>query len=217
VNEDVQPQLSTVDEDARKRFLIEVMQELKPWHQHMVENLTRLLTLTRFASEVENKSIASPVGGAVASDILRSVVVLQHAYLEEFLREVEIALRLADGTLDSVRVDSMRKNTSFNTIKQITDMLGRVKCNIADHSEWLRSLGAMMARRHDIVHRADRVKSGDTYQLQPISAGVVEIWLDAAQQFMGSLWKPLYEKLNSPDALEKRLGNWKPSPYFTSY
>jgi hypothetical protein len=198
----------------------------------MVENFNRLVPLAKLALEPKNR--------AVAADILRSVVVLQHAYLEEFIRTVVIKLLpLADdeslsGTplagmekphekfsmgelakhrgklVDEVLADSVRESMSretFNDVGEIEKVLRRLKCNIEDHREWFPALGEMMARRHDIVHRADKIKApgSDFYTLQPIDVPQVERWLDAAQKFMGSMWEPLYTKQNSPDALERRI------------
>jgi len=231
-NEDAPPELSTVELDAQNRFLTEVMLELRPWHERMVENFQRLLPLIRLASELEDRD--------VAADILRSVVVLQHAYLEEFIRTVVVALLpLADSeslsgtpladmekpsdkfslghlakhrgkTVNEVLAESVREEmgrATFSKVGQFEAVLKRLRCKIEDHSEWFPALGEMMARRHDIVHRADWVKSpdSDSYKLQPIDVPQVERWLDAAQKFMGSMWEPLYTKQNSPDALERRI------------
>jgi hypothetical protein len=59
----------------------------------------------------------------------------------------------------------------------------------------------MIERRHDIVHRADRIKAADsdTYILQPIEASQVEKWMDASTDFMGGLSVPLFEKRNHSD------------------
>jgi hypothetical protein len=65
----------------------------------------------------------------------------------------------------------------------------------------------MMQRRHQIVHRADRVKEydSDTYTFQPIVELEVRLWLKATTLFMSNLLGPLVMKLNPLEELVKRL------------
>jgi hypothetical protein len=96
-------------------------------------------------------------------------------------------------TVEEVLVESVREEmgrTTYNSVGEIEAVLRKLDCKIEDHSESFPAIGRMIERRHDIVHRADRVKAtdSDTYILQPIEASQVEKWMEASNVFMGSLW-----------------------------
>jgi hypothetical protein len=68
----------------------------------------------------------------------------------------------------------------------------------------------MMERRHQIVHRADKVRvaaaNTNAYSLQPIEAIEVLLWLRATINFMQSLLQPMFLKQTPLDELAKKLG-----------
>jgi hypothetical protein len=189
----------------------------------MIENGKRLLPLIILAAELDDRN--------AASDILRAAVVLQHAYLEDFLRTLVATLlplgaesslngtplvglnkphvtfslgqlaRHRGKTVEEVLVESVReemRRTTYNSVGEIEAVLRKLGCKIEDHCESFPEIGRMIERRHDIVHRADRVKAADsdTYILQPIEASQVEKWMEASNVFMGGLWFVKRDTLN---------------------
>lgn len=104
-------------------------------------------------------------------------------------------------TVDEVIRQSVSEHlerSSYNSTQEIALLLEKLGFKVSDHNKDFPSIEKMIARRHQIVHRADRVKAphSDTYSLQPIDDLQVQKWLGATQQFMTSLWQPLLGKLN---------------------
>jgi hypothetical protein len=226
-DEDTKSEDNTSTADSRtthRRLVAMAIEELKPWMVRMIENAQRLLPLLTLAGELSDRK--------TAADILRAAVVLQHAYLEDFLRTVVATLlplgaesslngiplagldkphvtfslgqlaRHRGKTVEDVLVESVREElgrTTYNSVGEIEAVLRRLGCKIEDHRDSFPEIGRMIKRRHDIVHRADRVKAPDSdeYILQPIEASQVEKWMESSTAFMVSLWVPLFEKRTS--------------------
>jgi hypothetical protein len=155
----------------------------------------------------------------LADDILRSVVVLTHAQLEDFLRTMgktflptrdEKALNGVPllGTTDSGRaekfflgrlarhrgklIDDLIKESveeylgrvSFNNGTDIMNFLEQIGLKIREKTrEQLPTIDAMTRRRHQIVHRADRIGG----ELQLVDPGEILNWVEVTRNFMQSL------------------------------
>jgi hypothetical protein len=173
----------------------------KPYVKMIVEGLQRGMNLVSQAGKGDKET---------AAEILRAVVVLNHAYLEDFLRNVarwlmpiagEDALNkipLAGSTgraekfqlgklaehrgkkVDDVireSVEAYMERSTFNNVTEIMSFLDSVNVKLPSREEIdsspsevqrlpiggddLGILDAMIKRRHHIVHRADRAKTGD--------------------------------------------------------
>jgi hypothetical protein len=222
---------STEAESAKVRFMRIAMEDLKPWVELMNDNFKRLYPLTQLAGGMEDRK--------TAEDILRAVVVLQHAYLEDFLRTIAAALlpvgderclngiplaglsgraekfflgklvrhrgRLVDEVLKQ-SVSEYLDRSNFNSTEEIAELLEMLGFKVEDHNDVFPELSRMIERRHQIVHRADKVKASNSnnYTLQPIEAEEVQSWMEYTRKFMGGLWAPLFMKLNPPESLAKK-------------
>ena len=96
--------------------------------------------------------------------------------------------------------------STFNSTDEIAQLLDKLGFQVADHNQQFAAIGAMIQRRHQIVHRADRVKTPGSgkYTLQPIEAGEVLAWLRATTAFTLSVTKPLFRKLNPLEEILER-------------
>ncbi len=85
-------------------------------------------------------------------------------------------------------------------MKAWASSLEKLGFKVKDHNEQFSTLQEMILRRHQIVHRADRVKVADpdTYRLQPLHPEQVEEWLNATANFMAGLISQLFDKLERP-------------------
>jgi hypothetical protein len=183
--------------------------KLQQYLDLIVEAQNRITKLGRLSSQIED-----------SDDLLRAIVVLNHAYLEDFLRTLgrerlpecdettlnEIPLAKSGGhkekfflgrlsqfrgyMVDDLIGESVteyldkRSFTSSGDIMAFVDRLG-FKLN-ATMKRQLRPIENMIERRHQIVHRADRVvRSGKLRpQLRTIGARQVVAWSLATSRFM---------------------------------
>lgn len=175
----------------------------------VIEAQNRITKLGRVSSQIED-----------SGDLLRAIVVLNHAYLEDFLRTLgrELLPECGEATLNEIPIaksggrkekfflgrlsqfrgymvddlidESVREHldkrsfTSSGDIAAFVEHLG-FKLN-ATMKRQLRIIGNMIERRHQIVHRADRVvRSGNLKpQLQTITVRPVIAWSLATSRFM---------------------------------
>jgi hypothetical protein len=206
--------------DFQKR----VRDAILPYVGHINGGLERTNALIGAADEL--------IDEALAQDLLRAVVVLTHAYLEDALRTLarqllpeagedvlkEIPLAGARGerqapkfhlgkliqhkgkTVDGVIQESIAQHldrATYNDTSQITQQLETLGFKVSDHDQDFPAIQQMMQRRHQIVHRGDRVKGSDpnTFTLQPIDREQVLAWLSATIKFVHSLLQPLVFKV----------------------
>lgn len=104
-------------------------------------------------------------------------------------------------TVDEVIHQSVSEHlerTNYGNTGEIALLLEKLGFKVSDHNQDFPTIEKMIARRHQIVHRADRIKTphSESYALQPIDDWQVRKWLGATQKFMTSLWQPLLGKLN---------------------
>ena len=174
-----------------------------------IEAQKRITKLGSLSSQIEN-----------SDELLRAIVVLNHAYLEDFLRTLgrevlpdrgeaalsDVPLAKSGGrkekfhlgslsqfmgyTVDDVINESVAEyldKRSFSNSGEIISFLESlgIKLNAKAKKQVLQ-IGRMIQRRHQIVHRADRVtRSGKLEpQLQTIGARRVVSWSLATSRFM---------------------------------
>lgn len=167
--------------DRAKRCQAALEKRLQPHLRLMEENLKRVVGLVELSGEMGNRP--------EADDVLRAAVVLAHAYLEDFLRTVS------------------GKDKNFSDIKAIENVVVGLGLDLSKHNQDFPLLDTMISRRHQIVHRADRVKATptpghDTYRIQPIQALEVQNWLLATYKFMAVI---VSARVRVPEAPEECL------------
>ena len=102
--------------------------------------------------------------------------------------------------VDDVLRESVREHLNHTTINNKGDIEGLLKplgFDLSGNRKELVAIQEMIQRRHQIVHRADKLKPPDsqTPVLQPITSRDASRWLQATYQFMLSLNEPLLSKL----------------------
>ena len=105
-------------------------------------------------------------------------------------------------TVDEVirnSVSEYLERSTFNSTEEIAQLLQTQGIEVAEHDKEFPAIQEMMQRRHQIVHRADRVKDGDTdnYVLQPIDQSDVTRWQKVTQSLMAGLTPKAFRKLHS--------------------
>ena len=103
--------------------------------------------------------------------------------------------RVAEVLRESVRAHLSQK--TFNNKGEILKVLDAIGLEAPKDPALLDTIQEMIQRRHQIVHRADKLKgkNSETPTLQSISSADALRWLQAAQRFMYHLDAPLLEKL----------------------
>jgi len=216
----------------------------KPYVKLIGEGLERGMKLVSQAGKGDKED---------AAEILRAVVVLNHAYLEDFLRNVALwLLPIADEeTLNKIplagvtgraekfqlgklaehrgkRIDDVisesvaafMERSTFNNVKEIMSFLDSVNVRLPSREEIetspsevprlpiegdvLGPLDAMMKRRHHIVHRADKAKTGDG--LQEIADTDVMSWLAATMMFTLSIAIENFMQRHGHEEFQKAVG-----------
>lgn len=187
-------------------------------HARFTDNVARVRNLVGlYESLGEGKPGRRP---KQATDVLRSAVVLLHAALEEFLREVSrkglaasstesleriplagtgrYAEKFHLGSLTKFRgltvdellqksVDDHLEYSSFSDPGDVKRVLKAVGLHV-DH-DWS-GLSAMMRRRHQIVHQADKNPEHGSWgkpRTQLIPQRVVEAWIAEVIALVGEI------------------------------
>ena len=168
-----------------------------------------------------------------ATDVLRSAVVLLHAALEEFLREVSrkglasslpqeldrvplagtgrnaekfqlgSLVKFKDITIAQLLQESVNEHLEYSSYSDpgaVKRTLSAVGLQI-DH-DWS-GLSAMMRRRHQIVHQADKNPEHGTWgkpKTQLIRQGVVEGWIE----IVGALVRKIAERSREASSSDTR-------------
>lgn len=221
--------------------------DFKPYVNLIVESLGRCMKLVTESEKTEKE---------MSSEMLRAVVVLNHAYLEDFLRTLALAFlpnadeKTLDGvplaglgradraekfylgklvrhrgkTVDEVIIESVSEHmerSTFSSVTEIMSFLDSIGLKLPDGKDkspkaipefpWdaktLPMLDAMMKRRHHIVHRADKAKTGEG--LQAINPGEVVAWLGATLIFTFNAAHAAFRKRYSFEEFKKNVGAMK--------
>jgi len=215
----------------------------KPYVKQIGEGLQRCMKLVSAAAKTNKET---------SEEVLRAIVVLNHAYLEDFLRKVALWLLPIAGeeTLNKIplagvagraekfqlgklaeyrgkKIDDViresvaayMERSTFNNVTEIMAFLQSVNVNLPSREEVdssssaiprlpiegdvLGLLDAMMKRRHHIVHRADKAKTGDG--LQEITETDVGVWLAATMMFTLSIATENFMQRHKQDEFRKAV------------
>jgi len=194
---------------------------------------------------------------ACSEEILRAVVVLNHAYLEDFLRSValwllpianedalnDVPLVGTSGRAENFQLGKLARHRgkkiddviresvaaymeryTFNNVPAIKSFLASVDVKLPSREEIdsssspiprlaidrevLALLEAMMKRRHHIVHRADKARTGNG--LQEITKGEVACWLAATMMFTLSITTENFMRRHARTSFKRQLRRWRP-------
>jgi hypothetical protein len=203
------------------------------------------MNLIKQADEMKNET---------SGEILRAVVVLNHAYLEDFLRTLALAFLPTAGekALDGVplagvgRIDRAEKfylgkllqhrgkavddviresvsqymeHSTFNSVTEVMSFLESIGVKLSAEKDVKPPLelsldpqipailDTMMRRRHYIVHRADKAKTGDG--LQAIDSTEVMAGLVGTLSFMFCVTQTTFMKRHSFDEFKKQVDAMK--------
>jgi hypothetical protein len=106
-------------------------------------------------------------------------------------------------TVDELLRQSVADNlgrSNYNNTKEIAQLLTKIGFKPEEHNDEFAAIDQMIQRRHQIVHRADRVDARPVPVLQHIERPQVADWLTATYNFTARLIVPLMKRL--PDLLE---------------
>jgi hypothetical protein len=231
--------MSEAEGSERERILAEfqnvVSEALAPYGAHINESFQRAYGLGRHAATlIKEPNPWGPSFKKVSDDIYRSVVVITHAYLEDFLRTLGKAfLPLAEpDVLNNIPLagcggSNRKEKFPLGSLAQhkgklveevisesVTEYLGRLSFNSTDDimtfikqvglfmppDSQLPEIEAMIKRRHQIVHRADRIDN----ELQAVDADQILKWVEATNAFMHRLLVPILLKHYPPEVLANK-------------
>ena len=198
----------------------------------LVALATDRLMLERSLNE-ENKEPESieMMVRAAEQEILRAAVVQTHAHLEEFLGNISALLlsnvdqnelagyhiplgrlvRCKDRPVCEIipeLVAEQFQHHTFNGASEIRSLITALKLDCQNHRSDLAAIDQMIRRRHDIVHRADRLKvpASDTRMLQAIDEEQLLGWLTSTISFTVRLGRQAAKKITTPDEVAKSAG-----------
>jgi hypothetical protein len=202
-----------------------VADTIKPYIERVKGGLQRMHGLIALAARAPEDN---PGDRNIAEDILRAVVVLIHAHLEDFLRTLAGALlpagdetclngiplagipgrpekfllgklvhhkgKLVDDVLRESVSEYLERRT-FNNTEEISQTLEAIGVDVSKVDGAFPAIQEMMKRRHQIVHRADRIDESDPTKLAAIGADEINLWIEATIDFISSLLMEVTAKL----------------------
>ncbi len=84
---------------------------------------------------------------------------------------------------------------TFNSTAEIAALLTKLNFKVEDHNQNFGAIDEMIKRRHQIVHRADKLNDSGTQVLQELERDQVTRWLLATHTFLASLITPYMRNL----------------------
>ena len=102
--------------------------------------------------------------------------------------------KLVDDVLRESVSEYLERRT-FNDTDEIAQTLEALGVDVSKVNKTFPVIQQMMKRRHQIVHRGDRVEGSDPTVLAAISPDEVEAWIEDTTVFLGSLLTELAIKL----------------------
>jgi hypothetical protein len=202
-----------------------VLAEMGPYLDNLQQSLERIQKLgvasTTMSSDVGEDALRASVVLLHASleDFLRTMA---HSLLpqshEACLNEIPLVglgarkekfflgklARHRGKLVDDVLKESVAEyleHSNYNSTQEIATLFETLGFNVAEHASVFPALGQMIDRRHQIVHRADKIKTSgsETYVLQPIQAADVKGWAAAVAVFIVSVLPSLALKVLTPE------------------
>jgi hypothetical protein len=102
------------------------------------------------------------------------------------------------------------ERSNFNSTDEISRLLRTLGFEVSEHSDGFSEIAQMIKRRHQIVHRQDRVWMPDSsHTLQPIEPSDVFQWLRAVSTFVTGVLSEMYAKREMPAMLKRALGAYR--------
>lgn len=211
--------------DSAQSGLKEIVSEVVDQHvKSFSGNLNRVIGLVNiYIRRTENKSLSEQDDN---QDILRAAVVLMHASLEEYLRQLAMSFLqfsdesvldkiplvdfIASGRAGSFLLGRLKKHkgksvdelinesihaylekSNYNNITDIKVLLKQIGIEEKVPKDTLSVMAEMIERRHQIVHRADNLKSSEgAISTTPIEPEQVVEWLKALVKFFQAVATP---------------------------
>jgi hypothetical protein len=205
-----------------------MLSEIGPYLDNLQESLERIGALVSAAETMSGVSAGDALRASVVllhasvEDFLRTIAAsLLPKASETALNEIPLVglkgrpknfalgklVQHRGKTVDDVLRESVSEyldRSSYNSTQEIASLLQMLGFSIAEHSASFTQLEEMIRRRHQIVHRADRIKpaDSDTYVLQTIKSSDVIGWTLMVGTFIGSVLPQLAIKTYSREKLE---------------
>jgi hypothetical protein len=201
------------DEDPRVKLLTAVLQrEIGPYVRPLQETLKRIHELIKTSEIVDSEEVGGDVLRAAVvlmhacfEDLVRTVAEnLLPITDQNALREIALVgsprgksqFQLAQlfahrgKTVDQLIKESVvahLERSTFNSMTEVCELFERLHISLDAVKGEFAALDEMMMRRHQIVHRADKVrKLGSSAQVvAEIGVAQVTKWLDASEAFLG--------------------------------
>lgn len=217
---------------ADREFDLQLVARLRPYLNRVQENIRRattLLDLFEHASDIEAEGCEDLLRAAVVfihaylEDFLRTLASeLLPLGDESCFKDIPLAGAGSFGrgekfvlgqlaqhrgkTVDDLlrqSVSDYLSRSTYSSTAEIAALLTRLGFKLEDHNKDFVAIDQMIQRRHQIVHRADRVNEPGKPVLQPIQRSQVWHWLDVTHTFTTSLIAPLIHRM--PELLEPKI------------
>jgi hypothetical protein len=214
------------EEGVEKQVQENIEKELAPYLNRLEESFNRTADLVEVSKTISNQQTAADilraavvVAHAYLEDFLRTLATaLLPERGERSLDEVPLAGlsgraekfllgklaqhrgKLVDDVLRQ-SVSEYLERSSFNSTDEIARLLETLGFKVSDFNQNFAAIDQMITRRHQIVHRADKVKTLAGYNLQPIQREVVIRWMASTLAFMQQLVETrarTYQELRLP-------------------
>jgi len=103
-------------------------------------------------------------------------------------------------------IDEFLNKTSFNSSNDIAHMLEKkLRIDISNLREYFPALNQMIARRHQIVHTADRTGAPGDLSLAPVDGEDIIKWLRTAAAFLADVLSAAYPDLQIAEGTGERM------------
>lgn len=113
-------------------------------------------------------------------------------------------------TIDEVIQESVNgslQNSNFNNTKEISQLLKSLNIDITKVNETFPEIDELMKRRHIIVHRADKLKEGNSNEdcYKDVDSKEVLSWLQAVQKLIDNILIDIARQQNASPQLIKDI------------
>jgi hypothetical protein len=219
----------TSDPNAAKLWQA-ILNDLEPYNKQIGEGLERVSHLGRVAVKLTRES---PLHQKTADDIFRSIVVMTHAYLEDFLRTLgqsflpstdECSLNLVpivgsnSGRAEKFflgRLAQHRGKLVDDLIREsVEEHLSRSTFNsVTEIKSFLQQIGLEITNVESLPKIEAMIKRRHLIvhradrvegQIQSIDSDEVLVWVEATQLFMQKMFRPIVSKRFTPKYLEEK-------------
>jgi len=150
-----------------RRAISEILRaHIVPLHAILEDGLREIIRLKLYEAPYEALSTIPLVGASPAGQ-------LKKIGPEDLARHRGKTI----DTLIKESVDEFLDRTSFSSTQIISGLLEKVGIQLSSLREHFTTLDAMISRRHQIVHRADRIGGLDEWKIPSINPNDVSKWM----------------------------------------